>query len=374
MKEKIITAGLLYSKANPCLKDSEEGGGKMSSPRLVDLRSDTVTKPTREMREAMFTAVVGDDVYGEDPTVNQLEAEAAKLMGKEASLFLPSGTMGNQVAILTHTQRGDEVVVDFDAHIFYYELATPAVAGGVQLFPVQNLHSDKGVAELTAAIRPTGLMFPRSRLLCLENTHNRNGGTVTSLAIMDQLYNQAKAQQLAVHLDGARIFNAATYLGVSAAALAARADSVMFCLSKGLSAPVGSVLTGSRDFITQARKYRKILGGGMRQAGILAAAGLVALKTMPQRLKEDHANASFLAQGLATLPGIEIDLRSVQTNIVLCDIKKTGLEPAQFISGLEKEGVLVSNFGGFRIRFTTHKDVSRSDLEYALTVCQNLLN
>ncbi|MBO8126979.1 MAG: low-specificity L-threonine aldolase [Firmicutes bacterium] len=345
----------------------------MSSEYRIDLRSDTVTKPTPQMRQAMASAEVGDDVYGEDPTVNRLEEKAAELMGKEAGLFVPSGSMGNQAAILAHTQRGDEVICDSEAHVFYYELATPAVAGGVQLFPVPNLHSEAGPAELEKAVRPESYLFPKSRLLCLENTHNRGGGTVTSLELMKTLYDKAKEHNLAVHLDGARIFNAATYLGVPAAEIARYADSVMFCLSKGLAAPVGSVLTGSKEFITKARKYRKLLGGGMRQAGILAAAGLVALDTMVERLAEDHANARLLAEGLAELPGVELDLSKVQTNIVICDIKKTGIEPGQFLAALEEKGVLATSFGAHLIRFTTHKDVSRNDILRALAVCREVL-
>lgn len=345
----------------------------MSSEQYIDLRSDTVTKPTAQMRQAMAAAEVGDDVYGEDPTVNRLEERAAQLMGKEAALFVPSGTMGNQVAVLAHTNRGDEVIVDSEAHIFFYELATPAVAGGVQLFPVANLHSEEGVKKLPQAIRAEDLMFPKTRLLCLENTHNRGGGTVTPIELMKKLYNQAKTHGLAVHLDGARIFNAAIHLGVEAREIAQYADTVMFCLSKGLAAPVGSLLTGSQEFITKARKYRKLLGGGMRQAGILAAAGLVSLDEMIERLAEDHANARFLAQGLAQLSGIDLDLAKVQTNIVICDIEKTGMEPQRFITGLREKGILVSSFGGYLIRFTTHKDVTRENMETTLKACQQLL-
>lgn len=345
----------------------------MGIERFIDLRSDTVTVPTPQMREAMATAAVGDDVYGEDPTVNELEARSAELMGKEAGLFLPSGTMANQVAILAHTDRGDEVIVDSESHIFYYELAAPAVAGGVQLHPVPALHSPTALDRLTAAIRPQSLLFPRTKLICLENTHNRLGGTVTPPTVMEAIYTTAHDHGLVVHLDGARIFNAAVYLGLPAREIACWSDSVMFCLSKGLAAPVGSVLTGSRSFIDRARKYRKLLGGGMRQAGILAAAGLVALETMIDRLSEDHANAKHLAEGLAKIPGIKLDLNTVQTNIVICDIEKTGLNPDEFISGLKANGVLANSFGGNLIRFIAHKDVKRADIEQALEVIRSVV-
>ncbi len=345
----------------------------MTNQRNIDLRSDTVTVPTPQMREAMVKAAVGDDVYGEDPTVNELEARAAELMGKEAGLFLPSGVMANQVAILAHTDRGDEVIVDSQSHIFHYELATPAVAGGVQLYPVPDLHSPEALVQIQEAIRPKSFLFPQTKLLCLENSHNRQGGTVTPPELMQTIYTTVHNQGIFVHLDGARIFNAAVSLGVPALEIARWTDSVMFCLSKGLAAPVGSVLTGRRQFIDRARKYRKLLGGGMRQAGILAAAGLVALDTMIDRLAEDHANAKHLAEGLTQIPGITLDLNTVQTNIVLCDIKKTGLNPNEFISGLKDNGVLANSFGGNLIRFIAHKDVNRADIDLALDAIRSLV-
>ncbi|MGH2460585.1 MAG: GntG family PLP-dependent aldolase, partial [Chloroflexota bacterium] len=258
---------------------------------LVDLRSDTVTLPTPDMRRAMAEAELGDDVFHEDPTVNRLEELAAERMGKEAAVLVTSGTQGNLVGVLSHTQRGDEVILGDQAHIFHYEVAGCAVVGALQLRPVRNVDGLLDLGELEAAIRPVDVHAPRSRLVCIENTHNRGGGAVLDVARTHAIADLAHRRGLALHLDGARIFNAAIACGVEARALTAEVDSVTFCLSKGLSAPVGSLLCGRKDYIAVARKYRKLLGGGMRQAGIIAAAGIVALNTMVDRLVEDHANA-----------------------------------------------------------------------------------
>jgi len=333
--------------------------------RTVDLRSDTVTRPTPEMREAMARAQVGDDVYGEDPTVKRLEEAAAELAGKEAALFVPSGTMGNQVAVLSHTARGNEIIVDSEAHIYYYEVGAPAVLSAVQVRPVAGLHgSSEALSLFKSAVRDQDIHFPQTSLLCLENTHNRMGGTVTGTDVMQGLYGAARECGVAVHLDGARIGNAAVALGCQINALTRWCDSVMFCLSKGLGAPVGSMLAGSGDLIARARKYRKMLGGGMRQAGILAAAGLVALSSVG-RLAEDHANARLLAEKLALIPGIKIDLDRVQTNIVVADVSDTGMTAGEYVGVLRKQGVLVVPFGPSLVRFVTHRDVSREDVEYA---------
>ncbi len=333
----------------------------------IDLRSDTVTKPTQEMREAMARAEVGDDVFGEDPTVKQLEETAAHLVGKEAALFVASGTMGNQVAVLAHTGRGNEVIVDAESHIFYYEVGAPAVLSAVQLRPVEGLHGPDAAALAAGAVRGPDIHFPETALLCLENTHNRRGGTVMTPDAMRQVYLAAREREVAVHVDGARIFNAAVALGVDVKDLTCWCDSVMFCLSKGLGAPVGSILAGTGEFIARARKYRKLLGGGMRQAGILAAAGLVALQTV-DRLAEDHAHARLLAEALAEVPGVAVDLERVQTNIVLADVAGTGMNAAQYVAALREKGVLAVTFGPHLVRFVTHRDVTRSDVERAAAI------
>ncbi|GAB6159234.1 low-specificity L-threonine aldolase [Desulfotomaculum varum] len=339
--------------------------------KIVDLRSDTVTLPTEEMRAAMAGAKVGDDVYGEDPTVKELEATAASLVGKEAALFIPSGTMGNQLAVLTHTERGDEVILDNEAHIYYYEVGGPAMLAGVQLRPINRLLSEQGASALRQALRPADLHFPRTSLVCLENTFNRGGGTVLSPRVMAEIYNLARQQGLRVHLDGARIFNAAVALNMDVKAFTCYCDSLMFCLSKGLAAPVGSLLAGSRDFIQRARKYRKALGGGMRQAGVLAAAGLLALK-MVDRLAEDHSHARRLAEGLARLPGIKVDLTRVQTNIVVAEVPAPGTA-AHLVGELHRRGIKCAAFGPTTIRLVTHKDVSAEDIDYTLQVMAEIL-
>lgn len=335
----------------------------------IDLRSDTVTEPTAGMREAMAAAKVGDDVYGEDETVRRLEEKSAYLMGKEAGLFVSSGTMGNLLAVLSVCQRGDEIIMEEQMHMFWYEVAGIAALAGVQIHTIVGYHGLVDVASLTAAIRDEDLHFPRTRMFCLENTHNRAGGTVINVEQAHTLGAAARGAGLWVHTDGARIFNAATYLGVAPKDLAAATDSLTFCLSKGLAAPVGSVLVGPREFITRARKYRKMLGGAMRQAGVLAAPGLVALETMVDRLGEDHVNASNLAQGLAQL-GVAIDLSTVQTNIICFQVP---LAAAEFIRKLEDQGILANPTGPNSIRFVTHYQVTANDVEAVLAACASIL-
>lgn len=340
--------------------------------KMIDLRSDTVTQPTPEMREAMARAVVGDDVFGEDPTVCRLEETGAAIAGKEAALFVTSGTMGNQVALLTHTGRGDEVLVDAEAHIYYYEVGAPAVLSSVMIKQVSGLHGPDAQAALEAACRPADIHFPRTSLVCLENTHNRGGGTAMSQEEMKRFYQAAKGKGLSVHVDGARIFNAAVALGCTVKDLADHCDSIMFCLSKGLCAPAGSLLAGTAGFIQRARKYRKMLGGGMRQgAGILAAAGLVGLG-LEGRLAEDHANARRLAEGLAKLPGIKVDLAKVQTNIVLADVSATGLTAVEFSTALAEKGVKVVTFSPTLVRFVTHREIGPEDVEAALEAVERI--
>ncbi len=323
--------------------------------RSIDLRSDTVTLPTPEMFRAMVTAELGDDVYGEDPTVRRLEELAAALVGKEAALFVPTGTMGNQVAVMTHARRGEEVIVDVGSHIYQAEVAGLAVLAGVQARPLSSRLGRLDPADVEAAIRPDDVHYPRTGLLCLENTHNGAGGTVTPVEGVRQLAEVAHRQGIPVHLDGARLFNAAVALGVPAAQIAAPVDSVMFCLSKGLCAPVGSLLAGSAAFVTEARRNRKLMGGGMRQAGVLAAAGIVALQSMVDRLTDDHANARVLAEGLAALPGLYVDLETVQTNMVYAGTESGAADAV--VAALAAAGVLINPVGPSRVRFVTHKDV-----------------
>jgi threonine aldolase len=344
--------------------------------KVIDLRSDTVTHPTPEMRQAMFEAEVGDDVYREDPTVNRLEMMAARIMGKEAALFTTSGTQSNLIAVLTHTHHGDEVIVGDEAHILWYEVGGAATLGGVILRTVPNDSCGRlNLDDIDRAIRSKDIHYPETTLLCLENTHNRCGGAVLTTDYTDEVCNLAHTRGLKVHLDGARIFNGAIALGVPACALAQNSDSVSLCLSKGLSAPVGSLLCGSKDFVERARKFRKMLGGGMRQAGIIAAAGIVALETMIDRLAEDHSNARRLAQGLAGIKGIRLAQDEIPTNIVMFHLSPE-LSVVEFIEGLERAGVKVGLRDGRPFRAVTHRMVSSSDIDEALirieAVCRRL--
>jgi threonine aldolase len=331
----------------------------------IDLRSDTVTLPTDEMYAAMARAPLGDDVMGEDPTVRRLEEAAAARLGKEAGLFLPSGTMANLAALMAHTRRGDEVILEAESHIFYYEAGGLAVAGALMPRTLRGVRGALTPEQVADAIRPDDVHFPRTGLVCLENTHNRAGGTVLSVEQTQAVCAVAHAAGVPVHLDGARLFNAALALGVDAADLAAPVDSVMFSLSKGLSAPVGSMLVGSQAFIAAARRARKLLGGGMRQAGVLAAAGLVALERMVDRLAEDHAHARLLAERLAEVPGIAIDLATVQTNIVNFRTEPCGLEAAAFTARLRERGVLAGARDRWTIRLVTHRHITAADVEAA---------
>jgi len=341
--------------------------------RNIDLRSDTVTLPTTEMREAMFRATVGDDVYKEDPTVNQLEQIAAKKVGKEDALFVSSGTMGNLIAVLTHCQRGEEIVLEVDSHMYYYEVGNiSSIAGAIpRLF-----RSNKGVPNISAineVLREQNIHYPRTTLLCMENTHNRAGGTIVSPETMKSIYEFAKQKNISVHLDGARLFNASIALEVQVEKFTRYVDSVMFCLSKGLSAPVGSILAGSKEFIEKARKNRKMLGGGMRQAGIIAAAGIVALKKMIERLKEDHENARLLAEGLDGIKGIKVDLETVQTNIVNVDFIEVGLDTSQFIKKLLDLHILGLPKPESKLRFVTHHGITQEDIYYTLDVVKEIV-
>jgi threonine aldolase len=334
-------------------------------PTIIDLRSDTVTLPPPEMRRAMYEAELGDDVYREDPTINRLQARTAALLGMEAALFVPSGTMGNLVAVLTHCRRGDEIILGDESHMFHYEGGNSSVLGGTAMHPVPNAPDGTIRLEtLRAAVRdPADEHCARTALICLENTHNRCGGAVLEPAYMEAVRTVADEIGVPVHLDGARLFNAAVYCGVPVRELVRYVDSVSFCFSKGLAAPVGSILCGSRAFIAEALRWRKLVGGGMRQAGVLAAAGLYALEHMVERLADDHDNARALADGLSEIRGLRLAQPDVQTNIVIVDVAEAGVDPLAFVHDLEEVGVLGSHFGGSLVRFVTHYGIERSDVE-----------
>ncbi len=340
----------------------------------VDLRSDTVTQPTAEMREAMALAPVGDDVYLEDPTVNRLQELAAHLLGKEAALFVPSGTMGNQICLHIHTRPGQEVILEERSHIFNYEMGAMAVVSGALPRPIRGEDGLLDWPMIEAAIRPRSAYYvAQTGLIALENSHNMAGGACLPLAQMVDICEQAQALGLPVHLDGARIFNAAIALNSDAAELARPFDSVMFCLSKGLAAPVGSMIVGTRPFIDRALAVRRMFGGAMRQVGVLAAAGIVALEKMTARLAEDHVNAQFLAQSLAQIPGVAIDPEKVQTNILVFDIRDTGMDTAELSAKLKERGVLANGINAREMRMVTHKDVERGDIESALEHLKTIL-
>ena len=347
----------------------------MKAEISVDLRSDTVTLPTPAMRQAMFQADLGDDVYGEDPTVNRLEALAARRLGKEAAVFVPSGTMANLACLLAHCGRGDEAIMGHLAHTFLFEAGGSAAVGGIHPRTIPNQPDGTlDPADIEAAIRsPHNEHYPRTRLVCLENTHNRCSGAVLTPAYMKQIRTLVDRHGLALHLDGARIFDAAVALGVPTAELARDADSVSFCLSKGLAAPVGSLVCASEPFVARVRRQRKMLGGGMRQAGILAAAGIVALETMIERLADDHANARRLAEGLAQMPGILLDPERIQTNIVIFELSAQAPDPADFAAGLAARGVKVGTIGGRRLRAVTHYGIEAEDIEQALAAVRAVL-
>ncbi|MGI8588549.1 MAG: low-specificity L-threonine aldolase [Chloroflexia bacterium] len=336
--------------------------------RPIDLRSDTVTQPSPEMREAMYRAEVGDDVFGDDPTVNRLEERAAEMLGKQAAMFVPSGAMGNLCAILVHCGRGDELIVGMEAHIRHGEAGGASVLGGVAMWGIPNAPDGSlPLDAVEAAIRPTDHHFPRTALICIENTQNRCGGMPLGQGYMDALGALAHDHGLPLHLDGARIFNAAVACGTTAAALSAPADTVMFCLSKGLAAPVGSMLCGPAEFIYRARFARKLVGGGMRQAGIIAAAGIVALDCMVDRLAEDHANARRLAEGLADMPGLRVDLAGVRTNMVYAQVAP-GLATADgFTAACAEAGVLFAPTDPQVVRLVTHYGITAEDVDAALS-------
>lgn len=322
----------------------------------------------------MKNANVGDDVYQEDPTVNQLERLAAEKLRKEAALFVPSGTMGNLIAVLTHCQRGDEVILEIDSHIYFYEVGGMSAVAGV--IP-RLIIGDKGILDpqdVKRALRDDNFHFPKTTLICLENTHNRAGGTIISPKLTEEICLLAHQRNIAVHLDGARIFNAAIALNIEPTLLTKNVDSVMFCLSKGLSAPVGSILAGSKEFIQRARKNRKMLGGGMRQAGILAAAGIIAIENMVERLGEDHKNARILGEGLADIDGIKIDLEAIQTNMVNIDLQESGMDTFQFLPKLTEYNILGLPRPPTKVRLVTHYEISEEDIYVTIKAIKEIVN
>jgi threonine aldolase len=339
--------------------------------RVIDLRSDTVTKPTPAMREAMARAEVGDDVFGDDPTVKELEGQTAELLGKEAALFVPSGTMANQLAIRGHTQPGDEILVEANAHLYYYECGAPAMLSGVMC---RCLNGQRGIftgADVEAALRPADQHFPPTRLVCIENTHNRGGGKIWAVAQIHEVAAAARKHGLQLHLDGARLWNAAVASGIPERDYAAHFDTVSVCFSKGLGAPVGSALVGSRGFIERARRFRKMFGGGMRQAGIIAAGALFALRQHRDRLAEDHANAKALASGLTAVRGLDADPAEVETNMVRFRVRS--LPAQQLVDRLRAQGVLVLALGPDSIRAVTNLMVSSEDIQAAAAIIAGVM-
>ncbi len=364
------------SKLNP--SELSQCELNLSEPNLfesepfIDLRSDTVTKPSVKMRQAMAAAPVGDDVYGEDPTVNRLEKRAAEIFDKEAALFVPTGTMGNVIAVKLHTNHGEEVICDSRSHIVDWELSMLAWFAGCLARTIPTQDGILTWAAIFPHLRSKGPHNAPTTLISLENTHNMSGGTVYPIEYIDQICGEAHARGIKVHMDGARIFNAAAASGIPVARLSRDADSLMFCLSKGLGAPVGSMLVASSEAIERGRLYRKRLGGGMRQAGILAAAGMIGLEESPVHLPVDHANARMLAEGLAGIPGVSIKPTAVRTNIVIFDITALGITTAEFSAQLRSRGVLANGINATHMRMVTHSDVGASDCEAALAVIKDI--
>ncbi|MBC2396457.1 low-specificity L-threonine aldolase [Clostridium tetanomorphum] len=339
---------------------------------FIDLRSDTVTKPTEKMRKAMYEAVVGDDVYGDDPTINELEDYAAQLVGKESALFVPSGTFGNQLSLFTHCIRGQEVILGDDCHIVAHEVGAPAVIAGVQLRTIKSNKGKLDPNDIEKKIRGTDIHFPETGLICVENAHSN--GRVIPLNTMEEIYNIGVKNNIPIHLDGARLFNASTYLKVDPKEITKYSHSVMFCLSKGLCAPVGSILAGNKNFIIKARKKRKLMGGGLRQAGILAAAGLIALKEMPDYLKKDHENALYLGRELSTLPGININLDDIHINMVFFNIDDTNYDMDNLVESFYKKGIKINGVENGELRFVTNYWITKEHIDYVINILKEILN
>ena len=335
---------------------------------MIDFRSDTVTKPTNKMREAMANAIVGDDVYQDDPTIKELEKLAAKMTGKEASLFVTSGTMGNQLSIYTQTSRGDEIIVGSSAHIKNYEVGASAIISSVSYHLIQEIDGMMPLNKIEKGIRGIDIHFPDTSLICLENAHGI--GKVLPLSYMESVYNLAKKYNLKIHLDGARLFNAATYLNVDASEITKYVDSVTFCLSKGLASPIGSMICGTKEFIEKARRGRKMLGGGMRQVGILGASGLVSLRDMTKRLKEDHDNAKYLASKLDKIKQFEVDFNRLDINLVFI---KSAIEYPDLLDYLKDNGILIGGYKGQYLRIAVHNDISRKDIDILIEYMKKYL-
>jgi threonine aldolase len=333
---------------------------------IIDLRSDTVTKPSEAMRKAMYNAEVGDDVYGEDPTVQRLEQTAAELLGKEAGLFVTSGTMGNQIAVLVQARSGEEILLEDQSHIFLYEAATHSAFAGVQTRTIKGVRGAMNPEDVRQAIRPVDIHQPRTAMICVENTHNKAGGALVPVDNMRAIYEIARANDVNVHLDGARLFNAVVASGGKASDFTQYVDTVQVCFSKGLGAPIGSLLAGDQETIDRARIWRKRMGGGTRQVGVIAAPALLALTENVERLADDHANARHLAEGLAAIKGMEINPAEVDTNIVIVNVQGLGISDQHLIEDLKLAGILCGGFGPGLVRFVTHLDVSRSDIDTAL--------
>lgn len=341
--------------------------------RFADFRSDTITKPTKEMRRYMMDAEVGDDVFGDDPTINRLQEMIADLTGKEAALFVASGTMGNEVCINAHTQPGKEIIVGKESHIFNYECGGPALLSGVQMYPVIEDNGILTVEQIKAAVRHVDVHYPQTSLICLENTHNRSGGIILPLENIKSISEFAKSHSLKLHLDGARLWNASIATGISLKEYCQHFDSISLCFSKGLGAPVGSIVVGDKDFIHHVHYYRKVYGGGMRQAGILAAACIYAVENHFPKLEEDHKKAKRFAEAIAEIPSVKVDLNTVQTNIVIFDVDIPTFVAEEFLIKLEKNGVLMLEIDPNRIRAVTHLDLTDEDVDKAISVMRDLL-
>jgi len=346
----------------------------MLSEEIIDLRSDTVTLPTEEMLDAIRHAELGDDVFGEDPTVNRLEKLAAEKMGKEAALLVSSGTQANLISLMSNTNRGELVILEAESHIYWYEVGGISTIAELLPWPVKSHLGVLNPKDVKAAIRPQNIHFPEPTLICLENTHNRHGGTTITPDQIKAISEIAQEHHLNLYLDGARIFNAAVALRVDVKEFTKYVDNLMFCLSKGLCCPVGSLLVGTGEFIERARKLRKVLGGGMRQAGIIAAPGVVALEKMIDRLKEDHRNARALAEGIAKIEGVQIDLSSVQTNIVCFDISKLGTSNEMFLSKLKQKGILALTMAENKVRMVTHRGIEKEHVEKSIAAIESVSN
>jgi Threonine aldolase len=342
--------------------------------KYIDLRSDTVTKPSAAMRQAMANADVGDDVFGEDPTILALQEKVAALLGKEKALYVPSGVMGNQLSIKAQTEPGDEIICEQDAHIFNYETAGPSLISSVQVKTIPGVRGVIHAEQLTAAMRPKVYYMPRSRMICLENTHNRSGGTIYPLDEIKRIFAFARSHEMVMHLDGARLWNASVATGIHPKEYAKYFDSVSVCFSKGLGAPVGSAVAGTVEMIERVHKWRKVYGGGMRQAGIIAAGALYALEHNVERLKEDHEKATFFAEKISLLPKLSIDMETVQTNIIIINIEKSGMQPDEIIALLKSKGVLVTLGSYNSIRAVMHLDVSMEQVQQAVGIFKTTLS